>query len=106
MKATYHWEIKSIKCYPLAQGNENVVFSVDWACIAMQDNASAYCYGSCGIAYTSTKFTPYNKLTNDEMVKWLWVNGIDKDEIESNLQGEINAKLSPKHIEMPLPWEN
>lgn len=104
MQATYTWEIKSMKCYPLAQGNEKVVFSVDWACTATQDNHSAYDYGSCGIEYAGGEFKPYEKLKNEDVVKWLWDNGIDKDQVEQNLQGQINAKINPKSVELPLPW--
>lgn len=106
MQATYTWEIKSMKCYPLAQGNENVVFSVDWACTATQGTHSAYDYGSCGIQFAGGKYIPYENLKNEDVVKWIWANGVDKEEIEKSLQGQINAKMNPKSVEMSLPWRS
>lgn len=102
--ASYTWSIVDMKNYPSYKGQSNVVFSVNWQCLASQENVEVCSNGTVNVTYQSGEaFTPYTDLT--EEVVWSWVNpNIDRAAIEANLQSMLNDKLSPQEQVSPLPW--
>jgi hypothetical protein len=104
---TFNWQIISMPSYSLIDGQTDVVFEVNWACIALDtDGYSAKTYGTVSVAYTAgSPFTPYDQLTQEQV--WGWINpSIDRPEIEANLQAMIDAQKTPTVVTPPLPWSN
>lgn len=101
---TYNWTIQSMPAYPEVEGETDVVFQVNWQCLAQDTTYSATSVGSVSVTYSSgTPFTPYAELTEDQV--WGWVNpSIDRTEIETNLQALIDAQKNPPVVTLPLPW--
>lgn len=54
-------------------------------------------YGTCGFTPDpdSGDYTPYADVTEAEVLGWCWANGVDKDQIQTSLQAEIDAKITP-----------
>lgn len=106
MATTYNWQIVSMPAYSQIDGLSDVVFQVNWQCIAQDGAYIAQSNGSVSVTYTAgSPFTPYDQLTQDQV--WGWVNPqIDRPAIEANLQALIDAQKSPTIVTPPLPWSN
>ena len=59
MSATITWVVEAMNCYPTAEGETDVVFTVHWRCNGSQDNQGASIYGSAGVNYEAgSPYTP------------------------------------------------
>jgi hypothetical protein len=103
---TFNWSITSMPAYPQQAGESDVVFQVNWQCLAQDGTYQATSAGSVPVTYTAgSPFTPYADLTQDQV--WGWINpSIDRPEIEANLQALIDAQKNPTVVTPPLPWSN
>ena len=101
---TYNWAITGMPAYPQAEGETDVVFQVNWQCLATEDSYTAVSVGSVPVTYEAgTPFTPYDQLTQNQV--WGWINpSIDRPEIEANLQVMIDQQKTPAVVNPPLPW--
>ena len=52
----------------------------------------------------SEDFTPFDQLTETQVLNWIWSSGVIQSEIENNVQLEINAKKSPSTFISTGPW--
>jgi hypothetical protein len=102
----YIWQILSMPSYSQIDGETDVVFQVNWQCVAKDGIYGATSNGSVPVAYTAgTPFTPYADLTQEQV--WGWINpSIDRTEVEANLQAMIDAQKNPPVVTPPLPWSN
>jgi hypothetical protein len=82
----------------------DVVITADWRCNGTQDQYSGTCYGSASFAPPSGDFTPYEDLTQDQVLGWCFANGVDQKAIEANVTAQINDQINPPIIAPPLPW--
>jgi hypothetical protein len=82
----------------------DVVITADWRCNGSQDNYSGTCYGSASFAPPSGSFTPYDQLTEQQVLDWCFANGVDKSAIEANVSLQIENQIDPPVIAPPLPW--
>ena len=46
---------------------------------------------------------PYEDLTEQEVLNWVWSSGIDKQDVEKKLGARVEAKKTPV-IQTGLPW--
>ena len=109
MTATINWTVTSMDCYPQAEGETDVVFTVHWTCSGTQDNnGTTYngsVYSTCGVTYTAgTSYTPYADLTQDQVLGWIWASGVDQAATEAAVQQQINNQINPPVVTPPLPW--
>lgn len=49
-------------------------------------------------------FTPYDQLTQDQVLGWCWANGVDKDAVEAQVSSQLEEMLNPPVVAPPLPW--
>jgi hypothetical protein len=106
MAATINWTVTDMTCYPEAEGYPDVVFEVYWACSGIQDEYSARvaALNACKIPLPSAAFTPYVDLTKQQVLDWIWANGVDKSAIELQVQDQIDLQITPPVLILPLPW--
>jgi hypothetical protein len=98
MTNTYEWTIASMPAYPQYEGQTDVVFQVNWACVASDGTNNASLSGTTGVAYTAGEpYTPYNQLTQEQVLDWVWAV-TPKSDTEAYLDGQL------KSVELPLPW--
>ena len=102
--ATYTWNVSAIDCYPQADGETNVAFNVHWQLSATQDTYSGSVYSTCGVPAPTGAFTAYSDLTLDQVLGWIWANGVDKDSAEAAVQAQIDAQITPTVVQPALPW--
>jgi hypothetical protein len=102
---TILWIIERLLVKPIEGSNPDVVITADWRCNGSQDQYSGTCYGSCSFAPpTGSGFTPYEDLTEQQVLDWCFANGVDQAAIEANVTAQINDQINPPIIAPPLPW--
>ena len=101
---TILWLIERLLVKPLEGSNPDVVITADWRCNGSQENYSGTCYGSCSFAPPSGSFTPYEDLTQEQVLDWCYENGVDQAAIEANVTLQIENQINPPVVTLPLPW--
>jgi hypothetical protein len=101
---TLSWIIERLLCKPVEGTLTDVVITANWRCNGSQDNYSGTCYGSASFQPPSGSFTPYDQLTQDQVLSWCFANGVDQKAIEANVTQQINDQINPPIIAPPLPW--
>ena len=98
------WIIERLLVKPTEGSLTDVVITADWRCNGSQDNYSGTCYGSASFAAPSGSFTPYEDLTQEQVLDWCFASGVDQKAIEANVTAQINDQINPPVIAPPLPW--
>ncbi len=98
------WKIESMIVKPQDGSHTDVVVTAAWRCSDSSGEFTASNYGSMGFASPSGNFIAYPDLTEDEVLGWVWANGVDKDEVEANVARELDMQVNPPVVAKPLPW--
>jgi hypothetical protein len=101
-------------------GYSQVVLSAGWRCTGKDvipppagsaetvqpTTYTATNYGSASfpIPATGGSFTPYDQLTQQQVIDWCWHNGVDQTAVEASINSNIDAQLNPTEVQLPLPW--
>ena len=101
---TISWIIERLLVKPTEGSLTDVVITADWRCNGSQDQYSGTCYGSASFAPPTENFTPYDQLTQDQVLSWCFSNGVDQTAIEANVSLQIENQINPPVIAPPLPW--
>ena len=109
---TISWIIERLLVKPTEGTLTDVVITADWRCNGTEtagtgDDAKTYsgtCYGSCSFAPPTENFTPYDQLTEQQVLDWCYANGVDKTAIEANVTLQIQNQINPPVVVLPLPW--
>ncbi len=109
---TILWIIERLLVKPTEGSLTDVVITADWRCngtetIGTGDDAKTYsgtCYGSTSFQPPSGEFTPYEDLTQEQVLGWCYENGVDKTAIEANVTAQIENQINPPVVTLPLPW--
>ena len=101
-----NWTISQLDCKPQEDGLTDVVVTAHWQCTGTQDEYSAQVYGTASFTLEQgAGFTPYNQLTQDQVLGWCYANGVDKDATEANVTAQLEAQVNPLIVTPPLPWQ-
>ena len=101
---TILWLIERLLVKPTEGTLTDVVITADWRCNGTQETYSGTCYGSCSFQPPSGSFTPYEDLTEAQVLQWCYENGVDKNAIEANVTLQIENQINPPVVVLPLPW--
>ena len=101
---TILWLIERLLVKPIEGTLTDVVITADWRCNGTDETYSGTCYGSCSFQPPSGSFTPYEDLTQEQVLHWCYENGVDKTAIEANVTQQINDQIDPPVVTLPLPW--
>ena len=112
MNISINWIIERLLVKPTEGTLTDVVITADWRCNGTEttgtgDDAKTYsgtCYGSTSFAPPSENFTPYDQLTEAQVLGWCFANGVDQSAIEANVTAQIENQINPPIIAPPLPW--
>ena len=107
--ATYTWTISQCD-RELSDGGITTAY---WRVNASQtvgtgDDAVTYTatsYGTCSFTPdpSASDYTPYADVTEAEVLGWCWAGGVDKDQIQTSLQANIDLQITPTTGE-GVPW--
>lgn len=112
MSATITWSIQWMQCKATEGSYTDVVVTAGWACQGAQTEGS----GSSAVTYNGSSagtaifpmpegtFTPYDQLTQEQVLGWCWANGVNKTGIEAIVQDQIDNFINPPIVQLPLPW--
>ena len=101
---TILWIIERLLVKPTEGSLTDVVITADWRCNGTDETYSGTCYGSASFAPPSGSFTPYDQLTEQQVLGWCYANGVDQAAIEANVSLQIENQINPPVIAPPLPW--
>jgi len=101
---TLSWIIERLLCKPVEGTLTDVVITADWRCNGTDGTYSGTCYGSSSFAPPTENFTPYDQLTEQQVLDWCFANGVDKTAIEANVTAQIQNQINPPVVVLPLPW--
>jgi hypothetical protein len=101
---TILWIIERLLVKPIEGSLTDVVITADWRCNGTDETYSGTCYGSCSFQPPSGSFTPYEDLTEQQVLDWCFANGVDQAAIEANVTQQINDQINPPVVTLPLPW--
>lgn len=107
MPATITWTISQLDCYPQADGHTDVVTTAHYQCTGVQDTFTSQVYSTCSFPPPEgPDWTPYDQLTQDQVLGWCWENGVDKAATEAAVQTQIDNQITPVIVSPPLPWSS
>lgn len=98
------WMVMGMDCYPNKDGRQNVVFKIHWMCYGKDGDFIGSVCSASFVPEPTGEFTEYANLTEQQVLDWLWVNGVDKVETEATVQSQLDAQRDPPFIQPPLPW--
>jgi hypothetical protein len=102
---TILWIIERLLVKPTEGTLTDVVITADWRCNGTDGTYSGTCYGSTSFAPPSgSGFTPYEDLTQEQVLGWCFSNGVDQAAIEANVAAQIENQINPPVVAPPLPW--
>jgi len=84
------------------QTSNGFVTTAHWTASAVDGDYSASTYSTSSWA-DGTPTTPYADLTQEEVLGWIWANGVDKEAVEASLQAQIDAQKNPVTA-TGVPW--
>jgi hypothetical protein len=80
---------------------DGFVYTVHWTCSGVDGELSSSVYNTCSFEGEPT--TPYESLTQEQVLEWIWANGVDKDATETALAAQIETQKNPVNA-AGVPW--
>ena len=104
------WSISALDCRVQEDGLSDVVYQCHWRCSATEVDGdktySASVYSTCSVPGPGTPFTPYADLTQDQVLGWIWANGVDRAATEAAVQQQIELQKHPVTVSLAPPWND
>jgi len=101
---TITWTIEAMDVKPTEDGHTDVVIVAHWRCTGVDSDHGASVYSTQAMGPIQAEFTPYDQLTQQQVLGWVWAAGVDKAATEAAVQQQIDAQINPPVITPPLPW--
>jgi hypothetical protein len=101
-----NWNISQLECKPQDGDLTNVVMTVHWQCSHSDGEHHGHVYSTHSLPAPEGNFIPYDQLTKEDVLGWLWANGIDKAGTEAAVLAQIETSKNPPITKPPLPWSN
>jgi hypothetical protein len=93
---TYDWNISQLDCIPDSDGRQDYVVTAHWHATARTEPTAAASTALAGFAVVEGEaFTPYDQLTKEQVLGWIWANGVDKDATEAAVAQQIENQINP-----------
>jgi hypothetical protein len=105
MSTVITWHISVLNCIPQTAEGADYVICCHWQCNGVDGQYNGSVYSTCSFPVVEgTSFTPYASLTQDQVLGWIWANGVDKDATEAAVEQQIQNQINPPIVTPPLPW--
>ena len=100
-----NWTISQLDCKVSEGDLSDVCIVAHWQCSDTVDGISGSVYATCSLPSPDPEsFTPYADLTQEQVLEWIWANGVDKDATEAAVLQQIENQKNPPVVAPPLPW--
>lgn len=108
MTATITWSIDWMdSSTQTINGFTEVVLSAGWRCTGNESGQASSVYGSVTFIPPQAgdpNFVPYNQLTQQQVLGWVWASGVNQAATEAAVQTNLNNLINPPVVQNPLPW--
>ena len=84
------------------QTSDGFVTTAHWQATAVDGEHSASVYATCSWS-DGTPTVDYADLTQEQVLGWIWANGVNKDATEAALAAQIELKKNPVQA-TGVPW--
>jgi hypothetical protein len=99
------WNVSCLNCVPNVDGKQDYVVTAHYQCNGVDGDYSGSVYSTCSFAVVQGEaFTPYDQLTQDQVLGWIWANGVDKAATEAAVEQQIANQINPPIVSPQLPW--
>lgn len=108
MTTQFTWNINSLTVMPVLEDKTDVVVTIGWTLTGVEDAYTSKIEGLKHFNIFSDSFTPFEDLTESQVINWLkdefgdvYVNGL-----QNSIESKINELKSPpiKPEQKALPW--
>ena len=99
------WKIETLWVKPVEGSLTDVVVTAAWRCSATDGQYSGSVYATVSFSPPDpSSFIAFNSLTQEEVLNWVWTNGVDKTAAEAAVAQQIANQINPPITTPPLPW--
>ena len=101
------WQIEWMKTFTQTiNGFSEVVLTAGWRVIGVDGTFTSSINNTATFPEPTVggTFTPYADLTQDQVLGWVWQNGVDKTAAEESIAAQIELQKNPPIIQPALPW--
>jgi len=98
------WTISVLNCIPQTPQGADYVVTAHWRCTGVDGEYTGSVYSTCSFPVVQGAFTPYQNLTQNQVLGWCWENGVDKTATEAAVQQHIDNAKNPPIVSPALPW--
>lgn len=95
--ATYTWTISQLD----RRTADGFVTTAHWQCTGVDGELSSSVYATC--SFDGDIAIPYEDLTQETVLGWVWANGVDKEATEASIASRIEALANPVTA-VGVPW--
>ncbi len=95
---TITWTISTLE----RETSNGFVTTAHWQATATDGDYTASIYSTCSWA-DGTPVIPYENLTQETVLGWVWANGVDKQATEDALAANIELQKNPV-VASGTPW--
>ena len=82
--------------------SDGFIITAHWNCTAVDGDYTASVYSTCSFE-TATPSIPYASVTEQDVLNWIWANGVDKEATEASLASQIELQKNPVTA-TGVPW--
>ena len=98
-----------MKTIPSLNGQTNVVTEVSYTCtgveVVNEINYTSSINGVLSLNYVQgDPFTPYANLIQEQVLGWLYANGVNQTQTQNYVQYKLNNQSNPTTTSQSLPW--
>jgi len=107
MSNTITWQIEWMNSSnETINGFKEVLLTAGWRATGTDGTNTSTVYSTVSFPEPSqgSTFTPYVDLTQEEVLSWIWANGVDKETTEATLNSNLALLDNPPVSQKPLPW--
>ncbi len=108
MSLAITWRVQALDVRPVADSETNVVVAVHWECVGEEvaDDTvyTGRVYNVCELPPPGMPFTPYDELTEAQVLGWIWSNGVNKLGVQALVTQQVANAKNPPIVTPPLPW--
>ena len=97
MTISYNWQILNLD----RNTADGFITVAHWQCTGTDGDLTSSVYATC--SFTGEVATPYEQVTQEQVLDWCWANGVDKDAVEQSIASRIEALKNPVSA-AGVPW--
>lgn len=88
------------------KSSDGFVTTAHWRCTGTDGEFTGSVYATCSWQESpEQQLIPYEALTQEQVLGWVWGSGVDKETTEAAVAAQIEAQKNPP-VQSGLPWNS